>query len=404
MSEKFPLALAEGTVLAGQYIIEKALGQGGFGITYKAKDYKSGQSVAVKEFFPEALATRTNTTVVPFTGERGESYAYGKNCFLQEAETLAQFIGIENIVRIHSYFEENGTAYFVMDFIEGVSFDEYIKSKGGKISYEEAEKVLIKIIEALAIVHSKGIVHRDVTPDNIYITNDGVVKLLDFGAARYSIGDKSRSLDVVLKHGFAPKEQYTRHGKQGPFTDVYTVGASFYFAITGKRPPDSIDRIEEDDLVPPSRLGVQIPAAKENAILKAMSVQPADRYQTMNEFKAALMSTNVSSAQAGQPMAQQPAQPMAQQAGQPMANAMPGNGFSNGMQNNTPQMMYQNQMQQAMPQNRYQQAAPNYAVPGNTPVYANVKQTAKKKWVVPTCIGAAVVAIVAIVEIGRAHV
>lgn len=423
MSEKFPLALAEGTVLAGQYIIEKALGQGGFGITYKAKDYKSGQSVAVKEFFPEALATRTNTTVVPFTGERGESYAYGKNCFLQEAETLAQFIGIENIVRIHSYFEENGTAYFVMDFIEGVSFDEYIKSKGGKISYEEAEKVLIKIIEALAIVHSKGIVHRDVTPDNIYITNDGVVKLLDFGAARYSIGDKSRSLDVVLKHGFAPKEQYTRHGKQGPFTDVYTVGASFYFAITGKRPPDSIDRIEEDDLVPPSRLGVQIPAAKENAILKAMSVQPADRYQTMNEFKAALMSTNVSSAQAGQPMAQQPAQPiaqqsaqpmaqqpvqpmaqqpaqpMAQQAGQPMANAMPGNGFSNGMQNNTPQMMYQNQMQQAMPQNRYQQAAPNYAVPGNTPVYANVKQTAKKKWVVPTCIGAAVVAIVAIVGI-----
>jgi len=304
MSEKFPLALNEGAVLAGQYIIEKVLGQGGFGITYKAKDYKTGQSVAIKEFFPEVLATRDRTTVIPFTGEKGENYEYGKACFLQEAETLAQFIGMENIVRIHSYFEENGTAYFVMDFVEGISFEQYIKSRGGKISYEEAERVLIKVIEALAAVHSKGIVHRDVTPDNIYITNDGVVKLLDFGAARYSIGDKSRSLDVVLKHGFAPKEQYTRRGKQGPYTDVYTVGASFYFAITGKRPPDSIDRMEEDDLIPPSRLGVQIPEAKENAILTAMNVQPADRYKTMDEFRAALLNANVSQTQAVQPVMQ----------------------------------------------------------------------------------------------------
>jgi serine/threonine protein kinase len=179
---------------------------------------------------------------------------------------------------VHSYFEENGTAYFVMDFIEGTSFDVYIKEHGGRVSYEEAEKILLPVMDALAAVHSKGIVHRDVTPDNIYITKDGTVKLLDFGAARYSLGDKSRSLDVVLKHGFAPKEQYTRHGKQGPFTDVYSLGATFYFAITGRRPPDSIDRLEEDDLVPPSSLGVQIPPEKEDALIKAMSVQPADRY------------------------------------------------------------------------------------------------------------------------------
>ncbi len=290
MSDKYPLALKEGTVLAGQYIIQKVLGQGGFGITYMALDHQSGQKVAIKEFFPDTLASRTGSTVSSYPGERSESFQYGKTCFLQEAETLAAFIGNENIVKIHSYFEENGTAYFVMDFVEGISFDEYIRNKGGKISYDDAESILIHIIDALALVHSKGIVHRDVTPDNIYITNDGTVKLLDFGAARYSLGDKSRSLDVVLKHGFAPKEQYTRHGRQGPFTDVYTVGASFYFAVTGKRPPDSIDRLEEDDLVPPSSLGVNIPREKEDVILKAMSVQPGDRFQTMGEFKNALLS------------------------------------------------------------------------------------------------------------------
>ncbi len=289
MDEKFPLALPEGTVLAGQYIIDSVLGQGGFGITYKATDHQTGNKVAVKEFFPDSMATRTQTTVIPFTGERGESYAYGKTCFLQEAETLAQFIGVESIVKIHSYFEENGTAYFVMDFVEGISFEEYIMNKGGKVNYEDAENVLLRVIDALAVVHSKGIVHRDVTPDNIYLTKDGTVKLLDFGAARYSLGDKSRSLDVVLKHGFAPKEQYTRHGKQGPYTDVYTVGASFYFAITGKRPPDSIDRIEEDDLIPPSSLGVNIPREKEDAILKALSVQPGERFQSMTDFKDALL-------------------------------------------------------------------------------------------------------------------
>lgn len=295
MKGKYPLALPKGTILAGQYIIESVLGQGGFGITYKATDYKTKGFVAIKEFFPESMATRTGTTVSPFSGERGESFDYGKDSFLQEAETLAQFIGIDGIVEIHNYFEENGTAYFVMDYVEGISFDEYIKRSGGKVTCDVAEGVLVRIMDALAMVHSKGIVHRDVTPDNIYITNDGKVKLLDFGAARYSLGDKSRSLDVVLKHGFAPKEQYTRHGRQGPFTDVYSVGASFYFALTGRRPPDSIDRLEEDDLVPPSNLGVQISKEKEYAILKAMAVQPGDRYQTMTEFKQGLYSNNVPS-------------------------------------------------------------------------------------------------------------
>ena len=285
MNEKYPLALNEGSVLAGQYIIEKVLGQGGFGITYQAKDHKSGGKVAVKEYFPDSLVTRNRTTVIPFTGERGEGYQYGKECFLKEAETLGRFIGNENIVRIHSYFEENGTAYFVMDFVDGTSFDDYIRDHRGKLSFDETARILIPVMDALNAVHAKGIIHRDVTPDNIYLTRDGTVKLLDFGAARYSIGEKSRSLDVVLKHGFAPKEQYTRHGKQGPFTDIYALGATFYFALTGKRPPDSIDRIDEDNLVLPSVLGVTISKEAENAILKALAVQPSDRYQSMADFK-----------------------------------------------------------------------------------------------------------------------
>ena len=358
MSEKYPLALPVGSTLAGRYIIEKTLGQGGFGITYMASVYKTGERVAIKEFFPDTMATRQGTTVMPFNGEKGESFEYGKECFLKEAETLAQFIGVEGIVKIHTYFEENGTAYFVMDYVEGMSFDDYIKLNGGKVTYDVAESVLMRIIEALAVVHSKGIVHRDVTPDNIYITNDGSVKLLDFGAARYSLGDKSRSLDVVLKHGFAPKEQYTRHGKQGPFTDIYTVAASSYFAITGKRPPDSIDRIDEDDLVPPSVLGVDIPKEKENAILKAMSVQPGDRFQTMDEFKAALCY----------------------------------NSYANNSLNNQYQQQYNEQYNNY--NNQFFGAAPVYqSYPVNTP------PAGKKppKWLIPVISAVCVLAIVLIV-------
>ncbi len=288
-NEKFPMALPEGAVLAGQFIIEEVLGQGGFGITYRAKDHKTGDTVAVKEYFPDTMVSRTETTVVPFTGEREENFKYGLDCFLREAETLAKYVDNEGIVSIRSYFEENGTAYFVMDFVDGVSFDQYIKDKGDKIDFEDAKNVLLPIMDALGAVHKDGIVHRDVTPDNIYITKDGSIKLLDFGAARYSIGDKSRSLDVVLKHGYAPKEQYTRHGKQGPFTDIYTVGVCFYRAITGKLPTDSIDRLDEDDVVLPSTLGVKIEPHEEEAILKAMAIQPADRFKSMEEFKTTLL-------------------------------------------------------------------------------------------------------------------
>lgn len=436
VDEKYPLALPQGTILAGQYVIGRVLGQGGFGITYQATDHKTGQMVAVKEFFPDSMAARTTRTMVSaFSGERGESFAYGKGCFLQEAETLAQFIGNEHIVRVCSYFEENGTAYFVMEYVEGTSFDQYINDHGGKVSYEEAEKILLPVIEALAAVHAKGIVHRDVTPDNIYITKDGVVKLMDFGAARYSLGDKSRSLDVVLKHGFAPKEQYTRHGKQGPYTDVYTVGASFYFAVTGRRPPDSIERLEEDKLIPPSSL-VRIPQEKENAILKAMSVQPANRYQTMGEFRQALMAAPAAGMQrAGgmQPVQQrvftapnagaQPMQPVRQIHNQQMPSQPSPQPAMQNMQQAPPQPAMQN-IPQASPQpvQRTPQPVPAMQVPhqppqtasqspmqivpsaaGAQPMQQVPNKPQKKKWLLPAGIGAGVAAAAIIIALVVSH-
>ncbi len=290
---KYPLALRPGTVLNGQYILGRVLGQGGFGITYVAQDHKTGALVAVKEYFPDTMATRPQGyTVTAYTGQREENFTYGKECFLNEAKTLAEFIGNPNIVRVYSYFEENNTAYFVMEYVRGRSLQDYLKEHG-RISWEEAGRILFPVMDALGAVHAKGIVHRDVTPDNIYLTDEGKVKLLDFGAARYSLGDRSRSLDVVLKHGFAPREQYSRHGRQGPFTDVYALGATFYYAITGRLPPDSIDRQDEDELILPSSLGVKIPPEVEDALCRALAVAPQDRPQNMGEFRRAL--TGVSS-------------------------------------------------------------------------------------------------------------
>ena len=179
-----------------------------------------------------------------------------------------------------------------MDYVEGESFEKYLEDRGERLSCKEAEKILFPVMDALTQVHEKGIIHRDISPDNIFITKDGTVKLLDFGSARYSLGNQSHSLDVVLKHGFSPKEQYTRRGKQGPYTDVYSMGATLYYAITLKLPPDSIDRFDEDDLILPSSIGAEITPEEEDTVLKALAVQPAERYQTMEAFKLALINAS----------------------------------------------------------------------------------------------------------------
>ena len=292
--KKFPVALRAGTVLNDRYIVGRVLGQGGFGITYLALDTQLNAKVAIKEFMPGEIATRVGgTTVSVMMDTKSEEFAYGAERFQEEARTLAKFIGNPNIAGVSSYFDENDTSYFVMDYIEGISFKTYIANHGGKISVEEALNVMIPVLRALTAVHQEGFIHRDVTPDNIYITKDGIVKLLDFGSARYSIGDKSKSLDVILKVGYAPKEQYIRRSRQGPFTDVYSCAACFYAAITGFLPPESLERLDHDELVPISQCGIDIPEYLDKAILKGLAVQPEDRFQNAQEFLDAIESQQV---------------------------------------------------------------------------------------------------------------
>ena len=287
---KYPIALRAGSILNGRYIVGRVLGQGGFGITYLAQDYQTKGLVAIKEYLPTEFAGRTTGTyaVQVYSGDRRENFEYGKEQFLAEAKTLAEFIGNDHIVRIYSYFEEYGTAYLAMEYIDGESLDKYMSHHGGRLSVEKANELLVPVMEALDWVHSKGIVHRDIAPDNIIVTKDGRAKLIDFGAARYSTGEKSKSLDVILKHGFAPKEQYIRRGRQGPFTDVYAMAATYYYAITGKIPPDAIERMDEDELIPPTTLGVKMSKTAEDALLKGLEVSASERYQRMGELAEGL--------------------------------------------------------------------------------------------------------------------
>ena len=292
--KKYPVALRAGTILKERYLVGRVLGQGGFGITYLAYDQKLLSKVAVKEYMPGELAARSEDgRVVVRSAARREDVAYGRERFQEEARILAKFMGQPNIAGVTDYFDENDTSYFVMDYIDGISFKTYIANQGGKVSFQEALDVMIPVLRALTAVHREGLIHRDVTPDNIYITKDGNVKLLDFGSARYSLGDKSKSLDVILKVGYAPKEQYMRRGRQGPYTDVYSCAACLYAAITGFLPPESLERLDQDTLVSPSQKGVEIPLYLERAILKGLAVQPEDRFQTAEEFLNAIESQQI---------------------------------------------------------------------------------------------------------------
>ena len=290
---RYRLALKPGTILVNRYLVGRVLGQGGFGITYVALDHETKSRVAVKEYMPTEYAFRDEGSAGLLLNDNSvrADFEYGKEQFLQEARTLAAFVGNEHIIGVRDLFEANGTAYFAMEFAEGVDLKKYMEQNGGPLRICEANRILLPVMEALQWVHSKGIVHRDISPDNIMVKRDGTAKLIDFGAARYSTGEKSRSLDVILKHGFAPVEQYSRRGRQGPFTDVYAMAATYYYAITGRVPPDAVERMTEDRLQPPGALGVNMKEDTEQVLMKALALNAQDRWQTMAAFCSALLRT-----------------------------------------------------------------------------------------------------------------
>lgn len=287
-----PAHLPPRTFLNRRYCIGRVLGQGGFGITYLGWDTVLKTRVAIKEYMPQEMATRSTGEIelIAFQSQgRKDSYEYGRQKFLDEARTLAQMDDNPGIVAVRDYFEANNTAYLVMPFLDGTNFKDYLNRKGGRISFEDAMKIMMPVLASLQEVHAKGLLHRDVSPDNIFVTRSMQVKLLDFGAARYAMGDQSRSLSVILKPGYAPEEQYRSKGVQGPWTDEYAAAATFYRAITGQIPPEALDRLHGDSLEPPSKLGVKIPPQAEAALLKALSIQQQGRYQSINEFRQALL-------------------------------------------------------------------------------------------------------------------
>ncbi|MCO7154112.1 serine/threonine protein kinase [Anaerobutyricum hallii] len=278
--------LRKGTRLIGHYTIEGVLGQGGFGITYLGIDELHEKKVAIKEFFPQGIVTRNieyqDTVTVTFVGEK-DNYEKGKERFLKEARTMAKFSKDEGIVKALDFFEINNTAYIVMEYLEGITLKQYLR-ENQRIAPEDLIELLVPLIESLDEIHSQGMIHRDISPDNIMVLPDGRIKLMDFGAARDYTEFGEKSLSIVLKPGYAPPEQYQTHGIQGPWTDIYALCATMYKCITGENPPDAIERVMDDSLKKISEFGIVIPPQEEAAIIKGMSVSAKDRYQDIKDF------------------------------------------------------------------------------------------------------------------------
>jgi tetratricopeptide (TPR) repeat protein len=251
-------ALTPGTRI-GDYEVLAELGAGSFGITYKAWDHRLQTYVALKEYLPVEFAVREadSTAVAPRSERVTHQYQFGLKGFLEEARTLAQFRDAR-IVRITNYMEANGTAYLVMDYEEGESLDGLLRREARRLEEPEVLRVMIPILEGLCIVHRAGVLHRDVKPGNIYLRAHGSPLLLDFGAARYALGEETQNLTSIVTPGYGPFEQYQRSGKQGPWTDVYGAGATLYRLVTGRRPAEAPDRVaavhaKEKDPNPPAR-------------------------------------------------------------------------------------------------------------------------------------------------------
>jgi len=281
--------LPMGTQLRGSsgtvYQIGAAKGQGGFGITYAAMDLMKGQRVAIKEYFPSRCATRTKgNRVQPLQGQQ-TVYQGGMRSFLEEAMMLSAVSALPSVVSVRDYFEANGTAYLVMEYVDGIPLHEVLRRRNGPMTANELLPKLPKLLEDLNTMHEARVIHRDISPDNLILMPNGTIKLLDFGSAR-SVQD-GKSMTVMLKTGFSPVEQYQSKG-QGAYTDVYALAGTIYYCLTGVVPPAAVNRLTKDTLQPPNQNGAKLTAAQEKALLWGMTVQPKQRPQTMREFADAL--------------------------------------------------------------------------------------------------------------------
>lgn len=240
-------ALPPGTSLSERYVLGKVIGSGGFGITYLAYDAIDEKKIAVKEYYPKGVALRSpdGYTIEPITSLHKPDFQKGMNSFVNESEILSRLNGNTNVINVYDTFEQNGTAYYAMEYINGITLKEYVR-RYGKTSEGQALYAAAEISSAFEHIHKKNIIHRDLSPNNIMIDIDGSVKLVDFGNARPFSYEGDNSMTVALKPGYAPLEQYQHYGKHGPWTDIYSLGAVLYFMLTANDPRDPMTRFDDD--------------------------------------------------------------------------------------------------------------------------------------------------------------
>lgn len=282
--------LTSGTVLSGKYRIEGILGHGGFGITYKAWDTVLENYVAIKEYYPASIANRgvDGKSISVMTQNDKKEFDEGVERFLREARDVSKFNSYNNIVSIHDFFEENDTAYMVMEYLEGKTLKEYMDDNN-TIDESMQLHIAFSILEVLKTIHSKGIIHRDISPDNIFICSNFNIKLIDFGAAKNDTQNDARTVSVVLKKGYAPIEQYSAKSIVSPKVDIYAFGATMYYLLTRTMPVPSVDRVINDDLVEPKKLNPNISDEWNKVILKCMQIKAEDRYNSAEEIQKDLM-------------------------------------------------------------------------------------------------------------------
>lgn len=279
-------ALPEGSQI-DTFVIEKTLGGGGFSIVYRARDTDSDTQVVIKEYMPKGIAARdANLQVVPLSEDQADRLSHGRRLFFQEAGTLTS-LKHPNIVDVKNFFRANGTVYMVMDYEQGVNLQSYIKKHNGQLSERFIKIVFIPLLEGLRVIHTKGLLHLDIKPGNIYLRAGGNPLLLDFGAAHEMMHTRQFQSNQVVTPGFSPIEQLDPAGYVGPWTDIYAIGATMRTCIEGGPPPSSPDRREKDTLRPAAsafKKRYSQPLLK--AIDTAMAVDPMSRPQSVDDLLA----------------------------------------------------------------------------------------------------------------------
>lgn len=286
-------SLPSGICLHDTYQIQDTIGAGGFGITYLGVHKNSGRAVAIKEYFPSSLAVRNKQedvfTLQPFPDKNIEIFQKGRQRFLNEAKILKSFPDLESIVSVYDLFEENGTVYLVMEYIDGLTLSQYIH-ENSPLTFPEISELMTPVIRSLSVIHKKGLIHRDISPDNLILGIDNRLHLIDFGAASRDVSQNDKNT-VILKAGYAPPEQYIPNGKTGAWTDIYAICTTMYFALTGETPTEAMTRLDADSLLS-TRIHNILPW--QYAILeKGLQLRPSDRFQTADELYLALTETPV---------------------------------------------------------------------------------------------------------------